>query len=191
MKPECNDKNIEKFKVTTKDCRTNKIDRIITQIPLSQWSDVEKLVDFICPQNSKKFLNRKTCYERYVTSFTIVLETLVRHPNVQKQAIKMLKYLRTPTVKRQFEEYYEEVVRKAKLNDNITTLQDQERTISQLHVELENQEIINELESRINSGEPSTSAPLPSAPERAQPAKVSLENTKDNILNCAVEIHDL
>lgn len=51
----CKNKNLLKFKVSSKDCSRFQINAKISEVPLSKWSNVEDLVDYMCPDDSKSF----------------------------------------------------------------------------------------------------------------------------------------
>jgi hypothetical protein len=112
------------------------------------------------------------------------------------------RYLKTPSIKKQFEALYNGKCDEEKIEKNKRRLNQQTRLISQSEVILEDRNSLLELEGQLSSTE-SYSAPkltsLPttsSAPEltsllTTSSAKIEMKNIKEIIFNHAKELHHL
>jgi hypothetical protein len=159
LKPTCTNNTLANFKISTRDCKKYKINITMSNIPLSQWSDIDALVDNMCPMTKTKFFSSKTSYDKYIAAFSIISTILVRHPGAQSHASRVLLYLKNRRIKEEFEIVYKKKVtdiQQSRLatqeKENQTVLDSQARVIYELEVKLENQKKINHLQNQIDAG---------------------------------------
>jgi hypothetical protein len=206
LKPTCTNSTLANFKISTRDCKKYKINITMSNIPLSQWSDIDALVDNMCPMTKIKFFTSKASYDKYIAAFSIISTTLVRHPGAQSHASQVLLYLKNPIIKDEFELVYKRKVadiQQSRLatqeKENQTVLNSQTRIMSQFEVRLENQKKINHLQSQVDAGiSDHINDHLSTMPQQATRTPIQstldpkhIKNIKEVIFNDAVKIHDL
>ncbi|CEP12078.1 hypothetical protein [Parasitella parasitica] len=182
--------SLSDFKLSTKHCKKYKINTIITTIPLSNWSNVEDLIEAEFASGRAKSKSFQSCFDKFVRCFSLVSSCLCRHPQVQTYASKVERYLKTPSIKKQFEALYNDKCDEEKIEKNKLKLNRQTRLISQSEVMLEDRNSLLELEGQLSNTESSSAPELTSLPTTSS-AKIEMRNIKEIIFSHAKELHRL
>ncbi|KAG2201163.1 hypothetical protein INT46_007630 [Mucor plumbeus] len=195
-------KNLSDFKLSTKYCKKYKINTIITTIPLPKWSNVEDLIKAEFASGRAKSTSFQSCFDKFVRCFSLISSCLCRHPQIQIYASKVERYLKTPSIKKQFEALYNGKCDEEKIEKNKRRLNRQTRLISQSEVILEDRNSLLELEGQLSSTESCSTPELTSLPTTSSApeltsllttssAKTEMRNIKEIIFNHAKELHHL
>ncbi|RCI00033.1 hypothetical protein CU098_011454, partial [Rhizopus stolonifer] len=183
--------NLSDFRLSTKHCKKYKINTILTTIPLPKWSSVEDLVEAEFAAGKAKSTSFRSCFDKYIRCFSLVSSFLCRYPHVQTYASKVERYLKTPSVKEQFESLYNDRYEEEKIKKNKQRLNRQTCLISQSEVMLENQSSLLELERQLRntvSGSILESTPLLTT---TCSANTEIRNIKEIIFSHAKGLHQL
>ncbi|KAG2204324.1 hypothetical protein INT47_009366 [Mucor saturninus] len=95
--------SLSDFKLSTKHCKKYKINTVMTTIPLSSWSNVEDLIEAEFESGRARPKSFQPCFDKFVRCFSLVSSCLCRYPQIQSYASEVERYLKTPSIKRQFE----------------------------------------------------------------------------------------
>ncbi|CAO3656447.1 unnamed protein product [Mucor hiemalis] len=176
------------FKLSTKQCKKYKINTIITTIPLSNWSNVQDLTEAEFASGRAKSTSFQSCFDKFVRCFSLVSSCLCRHPQIETYASIVERYLKTPSIKKQFEAPYNDKCDEEEIENIKRRLNQQTRLISQSEVMLENQNSLSELKGQLSNTESSSAPELISLPV-ASSAKIEMRNIKEIIFSHAKELH--
>lgn len=191
MKQPICQESLSDFKLSTKHCKKYKINTMIATIPLSKWSNIEDLIEAEFASGRAKSTSFQSCFDKFVRCFSLVSSCLCRHPQIQTYASNVERYLKTPSIKKQFEALYNDKCDEEKIKKNKRKLNRQTRLISQTEVMLEDRNNLLELEGQLSNTESYSASKLTSLPTTSSSAKIEMRNVKEIIFNHAKELHRL
>lgn len=102
----------------------------------------------------------------------------------------MERYLKTPSIKKQFEEFYIDKCDEEKMEKNKRRFNRQTRLISQIAVLLEDRNSLLELEAQLNYTESSSAPELALLPTKSS-TKSEMRNIQEILFNHAKDLHQL